>query len=72
MRDGAISGTYGNGPTTVLDHFRVKFGFLAHPKNTRLQQNGSIPPLAEHGRLGWVGLQAPAVQAVASWAPAGD
>lgn len=43
MRDGAISSTYGNGPTTVLDHFRVKFGFLAHPKNTRLQQNGSIP-----------------------------
>jgi hypothetical protein len=43
MRDGAISSTYGNGPTTVLDHFRVKFGFLAHPKNTRLQENGSIP-----------------------------
>jgi len=43
MRDGAISSTYGNGPTTVLDHFRVKFGFLSHPKNTRLQQNGSIP-----------------------------
>jgi len=21
----------------------VKFGFLSHPKNTRLQQNGSIP-----------------------------
>ena len=21
MRDGAISSTYGNGPTTVLDHF---------------------------------------------------
>src|SRR5258708_24302911 len=39
MRDGAISSTYGNGPTTVLDHFRVKFGFLAHPKNTRLQEN---------------------------------
>ena len=43
MRDGAISGTYGNCPTTVLDHFRVKFGFLAHAKNPRLQQNGSIP-----------------------------
>jgi hypothetical protein len=43
MRDGAISSNYGNGPTTVLDHFRVKFGFLAHPNNTRLQQNGSIP-----------------------------
>jgi hypothetical protein len=40
---GAISSTYGNGPTTVLDHFRVKLGFLAHLKNTRLQQNGSIP-----------------------------
>ena len=41
--DGAISSTYGNGPTTVLDHFRVKFGFLAHDKNTRLQQEGSLP-----------------------------
>ena len=43
MRDGAISSTYGNGPTTVLDHFRVKFWFLAHDKKTRLQQGGSLP-----------------------------
>jgi hypothetical protein len=41
-RDGAISSTYGNGPTTVLDHFRVKFWVLAHDKNTRLQQEGSL------------------------------
>jgi hypothetical protein len=41
MRHGAISSSYGNGPTTVLDHFRVKFRFLAHPENTRLQLNGS-------------------------------
>ena len=43
MGDGAISSTYGNGPTTVLDHFRVKFWFLAHGKNTRLRQEGSLP-----------------------------
>jgi hypothetical protein len=39
MRGGAISSTCGNGPT-VPDHFRMKF--IAHPNNTRLQQNGSI------------------------------
>lgn len=37
----ALPSTYGNGPTTVLDHFRVKLGFLAHPKNTRLAQGKS-------------------------------
>jgi hypothetical protein len=37
-----MSSTYGNGPTTVLDHFRVKFGFLLHPENTWPQQKGSI------------------------------
>jgi hypothetical protein len=40
--DETISSSYGNGPTTVLDHLRMEFWFLAHPKNTRLQQNGSI------------------------------
>jgi hypothetical protein len=42
MGDGTISGRYGNGPTTVLDHFGMEFRFLVHPENTRLQQNGSI------------------------------
>jgi hypothetical protein len=46
MRDRAISRTYGNGPTTVLDHFRVKFRFLAHPNNTRLRQIRSPLPFA--------------------------
>jgi hypothetical protein len=48
MRDGGISRTYGNGPTAVLDHFRVKFGFLSHPENTRLQQNSSNPKFDCH------------------------
>jgi hypothetical protein len=43
MRDGAISSIYGNGPTTVLDHPRMEFWFLAHGKNTRLQQESSLP-----------------------------
>jgi hypothetical protein len=43
MADGTISGRYSNGPTTVLDHFRMEFRFLVHPENTRLKQNGSIP-----------------------------
>ena len=30
--------SYGNGQTTVLDHFRMEFGFFSHPNNTRLQQ----------------------------------
>ena len=41
MGDGAISSSYGNGPTTVLDHFRMEFGFSFIPRNTRVQQNGS-------------------------------
>jgi hypothetical protein len=44
--DGAIFSRYGNGPTTVLDHPRMEFWFLAHPKNTRLPRNGSIQSLA--------------------------
>ena len=43
MQDGSISSTDGNGPTTVLDHFRMKFWLLAHGKNTRLRQEGSLP-----------------------------
>jgi hypothetical protein len=30
-----MSGSYGNGPTTVLDHFRMKFRLLAHHSNMR-------------------------------------
>jgi hypothetical protein len=55
VRDGAISSAYGNGPTTVLDHFRVKFGFFAHPNNTRLQQNGSISNSASTIKLSATG-----------------
>jgi hypothetical protein len=55
IRDGAISSAYGNGPTTVLDHFRVKFGFFAHPNNTRLQQNGSISNSAATIKLSTTG-----------------
>jgi hypothetical protein len=66
MRDWAISSTYGNGPTTVLDHFRMKFGFLSHPKNTCLQQNGSIPTYRRARPVCWGGGSgATAVQAVA-------
>jgi hypothetical protein len=64
MRDGSMSSTYGNGPTTVLDHFRVKFWFLAHPKNTRLQRNGSIRR-GTAGQARGVGV-GPAVQVVTS------
>ena len=55
MRDGGISSAYGNGPTTVLDHFRMKFGFLSHPNNTRLQQNGSISNSAATIKLSTTG-----------------
>jgi hypothetical protein len=51
LGDGAISSTYGNGPTTVLDHLRMEFWFLAHPKNTRLWRNGSIPNSPTQSKL---------------------
>ena len=60
-----MPGSDSNGPTTVLDHFRMEFGILAHPKNTCLQQNGSISTdrRARPARLG-EGCGRPTVQVV--------
>ena len=40
IASGAMSGSYSNGPATVLDHFRMEFRYLAHHSNMRSEQLG--------------------------------
>jgi hypothetical protein len=51
-----MSSNYGNSPTTVLDHLRMEFWFLVHPKEYArggmVQRRGSP--------LSWAGRSAPA------------
>jgi hypothetical protein len=42
--DGTLSGSYGTGPTTVLDHFRMESRYLAHHSTMR-----SEPPVCQLG-----------------------